>query len=129
MLLNFHAGKFDEAIEFANRIPSRYRHLKFDIINTKLKILYERQDYYPALDLIRSYQNSLTKTELVPLHSRNSHKNLLSVLKMLIQIQLGRKNPDKKLINELREKSKYVYSNWLTQKIDEAMRKLSETCT
>ena len=127
MFLNFHKGDFDASMEFANKIDTSYQYLKFDTINVKLKIYYERQYFDSALDLIRSYLKTVEETEINSLSRKVGIKNFLLIIRTLISIKYKKKTLDANLLEEINLKLKSAACNgWLSEKLDELIVKMKK---
>lgn len=121
MYIHFYNNNFDLAMDFANKISVRLHYLKFDVINTKLRIYYENKKYESALDLIRSYGRTLEKTEYLSRTAKDRYSNFISVMKILIELNFQEKKVKRETaLEKMGNKMENIaYLNWLTQKIDE----------
>ena len=129
MYIHFHSGNYDEAIEFANKIDTSYRYLIFDIINTKLKIYYERQNFDSSLDLIRSHKKTIENTKLISREGKLKHLDILFIIKTLIMLKTGKKIIDNNLIKDLEMKIGNISLHggiWCSKKLEEITGKMKK---
>ena len=129
MYIHFHSGNYDATMDFANKIDPSYRYLIFDIINTKLKIYYERQNFDSALDLIRSHKKTIEKTKLISKEGKLKHLDVLYIIRLLIMLRTGKKIIDNNLIKELEMKISNIslHGNiWCSKKLEEITGKIKK---
>jgi hypothetical protein len=129
MYIHFHSSNYDAAMDFANKIDLSYRYLIFDIINTKLKIYYDRQNFDSALDLIRSHKKTIENTKLISKEGKLKHLDVLSIIRTLIMLRTGKKIIDNNLLKdlEMRIGNISLHGNiWCSQKLEEITGKMKK---
>lgn len=119
MYVYFEESMYDESMICANKIKPEYSFLKIDVVNTLLRIYYEKKEFINIYNMINTYISFLNKTELITQARVKRNLNFIKCLKNLVLLS-EKEVTNNKIINVIDlniENS--AYPSWLSQKLQE----------
>jgi len=115
----FALGRFDESLEFINKLSIDNFIFKYDLYELKLRIYFDREMYEPALELIHSYRQFIRKDPMVPPGRKTWHRNFTYYTEKLIKASLINSRIDVEiLILKLQKINNIYHKQWLLDRVN-----------